>query len=46
MTVTVSLEQFVQYLTQSGLISAAEVSSFQDGLSAKLLWWVRYVRRI
>ena len=29
---TVSLEQFVQYLTQSGLMSASEVSSFQDTL--------------
>ena len=29
---TVSLEQFVQYLTASGLMSAAEVTSFQDTL--------------
>jgi len=30
--VTVILEQFVQYLTASGLMSASEVSSFQDSL--------------
>ena len=30
--VAIVLEQFVQYLTQSGLMSAAEISSFQDGL--------------
>ena len=29
---SVSLEQFVQHLTQSGLMSATEVSSFQDSL--------------
>ena len=29
---TVSLEQFVQYLTQSGLMSAADAASFQDAL--------------
>jgi hypothetical protein len=30
--VSVSLERFVQHLTQSGLMSAAEVSTFQDSL--------------
>lgn len=29
---TVSLEQFIQHLTQSGLMSATEISSFQDTL--------------
>jgi serine/threonine-protein kinase len=29
---SVTLEQFVQHLTQSGLLSAAEISSFQDSL--------------
>ena len=31
---SVSLEQFVQHLTQSGLMSAAEVTSFQNSLPA------------
>jgi formylglycine-generating enzyme required for sulfatase activity len=31
--VTVSLEQFVQHLTASGLMSATDLSSFQDSLS-------------
>ena len=43
---SVSLEQFVQHLTQCGLMFATEASSSQDGLSAKLLWWVWYVRRV
>ena len=30
---TLLLEQFVENLTQSGLMSAEEVSAFQEGLS-------------